>query len=148
MPHQLCTASLGRMQGYQLPGVNAQGAGPCSTNLHLTHPVLARTGLTHRHAQALEFVRDLDSGPLSQCPTGARHFAALRKATKSMINSVLQLRQLIQRRRGPNPGDTPRPLPRNESFSSFTESTASGRQPFANSAASNGQAWLIVTRDM
>ena len=76
--------------------------------------------------QALEFVRDLDSGPLSGCPTGAKHFTALRKATDRLVNSVLQLRQLIQRRRGPNPGDTPRPLPRNDSFSSFTESTASG----------------------
>ena len=95
-----------------------------SSALHSRLPLQAGIGV-----QALEFVRDLDSGPLAQCPTGARHFAALRKATERLVNSVLQLRQLIQRRRGPNPGDTPRPLPHSDSLSSFTESTTSGEPP-------------------
>ena len=86
----------------------------------LSHPSLASL------LQALVFVRDLDSGLLSQCPTAAGHFDVLRRATDRLVNSVLQLRQLLQRRRGPNPGDTPRPLPRNDSLSSFTESTTSG----------------------
>ena len=162
-------------------------------------------------AQALVFVKDLDSGLLAQCPTAASHFATLRctgaplllpaacayqtspadatwqaaegrlsvlllkplaptscrsrcaprtdglggcrrRATDQLVNSVLQLRQLLQRRRGPNPGDTPRPLPRNDSLSSFiSESTTSGAQQqhlHLQLQLQQGRSWLPLQQLM
>ncbi|KAK9804076.1 hypothetical protein WJX73_003050 [Symbiochloris irregularis] len=90
--------------------------------------------LEEQASQALIFARDLDTGPLGFCVEqgdlqAVQHdtFKVLRKASHSLINDVLALRQLLKRKAIDASTDIPRPtlLTRSESVSSITESTIS-----------------------